>query len=119
MWFRLKGSISRSSTQPQYSVPAWQSRLPLVSPDLPTSRHVAPALAERITICTQPASPHVPDTPKTIFVVAPEPYGGPDGLRRLVDACHAHGLAAFLDVVYNHLGPEGNHAGEFGPYYSD
>jgi maltooligosyltrehalose trehalohydrolase len=45
-------------------------------------------------------------------------YGGPDGLRRLVDACHAHGLAALLDVVYNHLGPEGNYTGEFGPYTS-
>jgi maltooligosyltrehalose trehalohydrolase len=46
-------------------------------------------------------------------------YGASEGLRRLVDACHAHGLAAVLDVVYNHLGPEGNYAGEFGPYYSD
>jgi maltooligosyltrehalose trehalohydrolase len=46
-------------------------------------------------------------------------YGGPHGLQRLVDACHAHGLAAFLDVVYNHFGPEGNYVHEFGPYYSD
>src|SRR5262249_8338607 len=36
-------------------------------------------------------------------------YGGPHGLQRLVDACHREGLAAFLDVVYNHLGPEGNY----------
>ena len=36
-------------------------------------------------------------------------YGGPEGLKRLVDACHARGLAAVLDVVYNHLGPEGNY----------
>jgi len=35
-------------------------------------------------------------------------YGGPQGLQRLVDACHRHGLAAFLDVVYNHIGPEGS-----------
>ena len=34
-----------------------------------------------------------------------EPYGGPDGLKRFVDACHARGLAVLLDVVYNHLGP--------------
>ncbi len=34
-------------------------------------------------------------------------YGGPEGLRRLVDACHARGLAVILDVVYNHLGPDG------------
>jgi maltooligosyltrehalose trehalohydrolase len=45
-------------------------------------------------------------------------YGGPDGLRRLVDACHAHGLALILDVVYNHLGPEGNYLGDYGPYFS-
>jgi maltooligosyltrehalose trehalohydrolase len=46
-------------------------------------------------------------------------YGGPQGLQRLVDACHAAGLALFLDVVYNHLGPEGNYSGEFGPYLTD
>jgi maltooligosyltrehalose trehalohydrolase len=48
-----------------------------------------------------------------------EPYGGPDGLRRFVDACHAHGLGVVLDVVYNHLGPSGNYLGEFGPYFTD
>ncbi|HEX5431484.1 MAG TPA: malto-oligosyltrehalose trehalohydrolase [Bryobacteraceae bacterium] len=46
-------------------------------------------------------------------------YGGPQGLRRLVDACHRHGLAAFLDVVYNHLGPEGSYLSEFGPYFTE
>ncbi len=46
-------------------------------------------------------------------------YGGPNGLRRLVDACHARGLAVILDGVYNHLGPEGNYLGEFGPYFTD
>ena len=46
-------------------------------------------------------------------------YGGPDGLRRLVDAAHAAGLAVLLDVVYNHLGPEGNYLGQFGPYFTD
>ncbi len=46
-------------------------------------------------------------------------YGGPDGLRRLVDAAHAAGLAVLLDVVYNHLGPEGNYLAEFGPYFSE
>jgi maltooligosyltrehalose trehalohydrolase len=48
-----------------------------------------------------------------------EAYGGPEGLRRLVDACHAHGLALFLDVVYNHLGPEGNYLHDYGPYFTD
>ena len=46
-------------------------------------------------------------------------YGGPLGLQRLVDACHARGLAIVLDVVYNHLGPEGNYLAEFGPYFTD
>jgi len=46
-------------------------------------------------------------------------YGGPEGLKRLVDACHARGLAVVLDVVYNHLGPEGNYLSEFGPYFTD
>ena len=45
-------------------------------------------------------------------------YGGPDGLKRLVDACHAHGLAVIMDVVYNHLGPEGNYLGDYGPYFT-
>ena len=46
-------------------------------------------------------------------------YGGPEGLKRLVDACHAHGLGVVIDVVYNHLGPAGNFLSEFGPYFSD
>jgi len=55
-----------------------------------------------------------------VHLFAPQnSYGGPHGLARLVDACHTHGLAVFLDVVYNHFGPEGNYAGEFAPYFSD
>jgi maltooligosyltrehalose trehalohydrolase len=46
-------------------------------------------------------------------------YGGPAGLRRLVDAAPQHGLAVVLDVVYNHIGPEGNHLDDFGPYFTD
>jgi maltooligosyltrehalose trehalohydrolase len=45
-----------------------------------------------------------------------EPYGGPDGLKRFVDASHARGLSVILDVVYNHFGPVGNYANKFGPY---
>jgi maltooligosyltrehalose trehalohydrolase len=48
-----------------------------------------------------------------------EPYGGPDGFKRLVDACHAKGLSVILDVVYNHFGPVGNYANKFGPYLTD
>ncbi len=55
-----------------------------------------------------------------VYLYAPHTaYGGPDGLKRLVDACHAHGLALILDVVYNHLGPEGNYLGDYGPYFTD
>ena len=46
-------------------------------------------------------------------------YGGPDGLKRLVDACHGAGLGVLVDVVYNHLGPMGNFLAEFGPYFTD
>ncbi|MFI7003248.1 malto-oligosyltrehalose trehalohydrolase [Nocardia sp. NPDC050175] len=48
-----------------------------------------------------------------------EPYGGPDGLQRFVNACHARGLAVALDVVYNHLGPSGNYLPRFAPYLTD
>ena len=48
-----------------------------------------------------------------------QPYGGPDALKRFVDAAHAKGLAVLLDVVYNHFGPSGNYAGKFGPYITD
>lgn len=46
-------------------------------------------------------------------------YGGPPGLKKLVNACHKAGLAVILDVVYNHLGPEGNYLECFGPYFTD
>jgi maltooligosyltrehalose trehalohydrolase len=46
-------------------------------------------------------------------------YGGPAALKRLVNACHEHGMAVVLDVVYNHLGPEGNYLGEFAPYFTE
>ncbi len=46
-------------------------------------------------------------------------YGGAAGLKRLVNACHQCGIAVVLDVVYNHLGPEGNYLGAFGPYFTD
>jgi len=46
-------------------------------------------------------------------------YGGPNGLKKLVDAAHAIGLGVTLDVVYNHLGNEGNYLGMFGPYFTE
>ena len=55
-----------------------------------------------------------------VYPFAPQStYGGPVGLRKLVNACHERGLSVLLDVVYNHLGPEGNYLGDFGPYFTD
>ncbi len=55
-----------------------------------------------------------------VYPFAPQnSYGGPAGLHRLVNSAHAHGLAVGLDVVYNHLGPEGNYLSAFGPYFTD
>ncbi|WP_405943718.1 malto-oligosyltrehalose trehalohydrolase [Streptomyces sp. NBC_00932] len=48
-----------------------------------------------------------------------EPYGGPEGLKRFVDAAHERGLGVVLDVVHNHLGPSGNHLPSYGPYFTD
>lgn len=46
-------------------------------------------------------------------------YGGPEGFKRFIDAAHRRGLSVILDVVYNHLGPEGNYLPMFGPYFTD
>jgi maltooligosyltrehalose trehalohydrolase len=55
-----------------------------------------------------------------VHLFAPQStYGGPEGLRRLVDAAHRAGLAVILDVVYNHLGPEGNYLPGFAPYFAE
>ncbi len=55
-----------------------------------------------------------------VYPFAPQAsFGGPEGLKAFVDACHAKGLAVIMDVVYNHLGPEGNYLGDFGPYFTD
>ena len=54
-----------------------------------------------------------------VYLYAPQnSYGGPAGLLEFVDACHERDLAVVLDVVYNHLGPEGNYLGNFGPYFT-
>ena len=46
-------------------------------------------------------------------------YGGPEGLKKMVDACHREEIAVILDAVYNHMGPEGNYLSQFGPYFTD
>lgn len=54
-----------------------------------------------------------------VYPFAPQnTYGGPPGLKALVNACHRKGLAVILDVVYNHLGPDGNYLNDFGPYFT-
>jgi len=54
------------------------------------------------------------------YLYAPQnSYGGPQGLKILINACHQQGLAVILDVVYNHLGPEGNYLGNYGPYFTE
>ena len=55
-----------------------------------------------------------------VLLFAPQhSYGGPEGLKRLIEACHCEDMAIFLDVVHNHLGPEGNVLPRFGPYFND
>lgn len=55
-----------------------------------------------------------------VFPFSPQnTYGGPAGLKTLVNEAHKRGLSVILDVVYNHLGPEGNYLHEFGPYFTD
>ncbi len=55
-----------------------------------------------------------------VYLFAPQnTYGGPESLQRLVNAAHQQGLAIALDVVYNHLGPEGNYLSAYGPYFTD
>ncbi len=48
-----------------------------------------------------------------------ESYGGPEGLKKMVDTCHQHGIAVLLDAVYNHLGPEGSYLSQYGPYFTE
>ena len=55
-----------------------------------------------------------------VYLFAPQnSYGGPDGMKQLVNACHRKGLAVILDVVYNHFGPEGSYNDQFGYYVAD
>lgn len=55
-----------------------------------------------------------------VYPFAPQnSYGGPAGLKTLINACHKKGFSVIMDVVYNHLGPEGNYLRDFGPYFTD
>jgi maltooligosyltrehalose trehalohydrolase len=85
---------------------------------LPALRELGVTAIEIMPVAEFPGSRNWGYDGVSLFAVQSS-YGGPNGLKRLVDAAHRAGLAVLLDVVYNHLGPEGNYLGEFGPYFSD
>src|SRR5215468_1624869 len=89
-----------------------------IIPRLPTLRELGITALELMPVAQFPGARNW-GYDGTFPYAAQTSYGGPHGLQRLVDACHASGLAIVLDVVYNHLGPEGNYLGEFGPYFTD
>jgi len=89
-----------------------------IIPRLPALRELGVTALELMPVAQFPGSRNW-GYDGTFLYAAQDSYGGPRGLQRLVDACHAAELAVVLDVVYNHLGPEGNYLGEFGPYFTD
>jgi maltooligosyltrehalose trehalohydrolase len=89
-----------------------------IIPRLPELRELGVTAIELMPVAQFPGSRNW-GYDGVLFYATQNSYGGPAGLQRLVDACHAAGLAIFLDVVYNHVGPEGNFLGEFGPYFND
>lgn len=89
-----------------------------VIPRLPDLRELGVTAIEIMPIAQFPGNRNWGYDGVSLFA-AQWSYGGLPGLRRLVEACHVQGLALILDVVYNHLGPEGNYLGEFGPYFTD
>ncbi len=89
-----------------------------VIPRLPQLRELGVTAVELMPVAQFPGSRNWGYDGVHLYA-AQNSYGGPYGLQRLVDACHAAGLAVFLDVVYNHLGPEGNYLAEFGTYFTE
>jgi maltooligosyltrehalose trehalohydrolase len=88
-----------------------------IIPRLPTLRELGVTAVEIMPVAQFPGNRNWGYD--GVHLYAPQnTYGGPHGLQRLVDGCHRAGLAVFLDVVYNHLGPEGSYLGEFGPYFA-
>ncbi|MBV9436909.1 MAG: malto-oligosyltrehalose trehalohydrolase [Acidobacteria bacterium] len=89
-----------------------------VIPKLPYLRELGITAIEIMPVAAFPGARNWGYDGVSMYAVQ-ESYGGPDGLRRLVNAAHREGLAVVLDVVYNHLGAEGNYLREFGPYFTD
>jgi maltooligosyltrehalose trehalohydrolase len=89
-----------------------------IIPRLPALRELGVTAVELMPVAQFPG-PRNWGYDGVYLYAAQNSYDGPHALQKLVDACHAVGLAIILDVVYNHLGPEGNYLGEFGPYFTD
>jgi maltooligosyltrehalose trehalohydrolase len=89
-----------------------------VAEDLDRLRRLGVTAIELMPVAAFPGSRNWGYDGVALYAVH-EAYGGPDGLRRLVDAAHNAGLGVLMDVVYNHLGPEGNYLDDFGPYFTD
>jgi maltooligosyltrehalose trehalohydrolase len=89
-----------------------------IIPRLPALRELGVTALELMPVAQFPGSRNWGYDGAYPFAVQAS-YGGPAGLKKLINACHRLGLAVVLDVVYNHLGPEGNYLGEYGYYFSD
>jgi maltooligosyltrehalose trehalohydrolase len=89
-----------------------------IIPRLPELRELGITAVEIMPVAQFPGSRNWGYDGVHIFAVQ-NSYGGPEGLKRLVDACHQTGLSLILDVVYNHFGPEGCYVSEFGPYFTE
>lgn len=89
-----------------------------IIPHLAELKHLGITAIELMPVAQFPGSRNWGYDGVGLFAVQ-NSYGGPIGLKKLINACHAYGLAVVLDVVYNHLGPEGNYLRAFGPYFSE
>lgn len=89
-----------------------------ILPHLPYLRELGITFIELMPVAQFPGSRNWGYDGVYPFAVQ-DSYGGPHGLKRLVNECHKYGLGVVLDVVYNHLGPEGNYLADFGPYFTE
>jgi maltooligosyltrehalose trehalohydrolase len=89
-----------------------------VIPRLPYLRNLGITAIEIMPVAEVPGNRNWGYDGASLYA-AQSSYGGPAGLKKLVDACHQQGLAVVLDVVYNHLGPEGSYLPEFAPCFTD
>jgi maltooligosyltrehalose trehalohydrolase len=88
-----------------------------VIPKLPDLRELGVTAIELMPLAQFPGARNWGYDGVYLFAVQ-NTYGGPEGLKRLINAAHAHGIAVIVDIVYNHFGPEGNYLRDFGPYFT-